>query len=289
MTLREALTHAFSRLYASPPIREVAMRDASLLLTHVLGIEKATLLAYPERVLTPGQEAAFQALVDRRLKHEPLQYILGTWEFYGLEFALTPAVLIPRPSTESLVEAVLQELAPEADKPLRIADVGTGSGAIAIALAHHLPNAQFTALDVSSEALEVAAGNAARHNLTDRIRLLQSDLLEGLPPGEEPYDAIVSNLPYIAIPDRESLHPQILDHEPHLALFGGDDGLDLYRRFIPQAYAALKPNGRVAFEFGHSQREPLAALLASWRDVRFLKDLERHTRAAIARKPHVEA
>jgi release factor glutamine methyltransferase len=288
MTLREALTRATDQLYQNPALRPDALPDAALLLRHALGISKATLVANPDRTITLDQQAAYQAIILRRLTNEPIQYIVGSSEFYGLDFHLTPAVLIPRPATEILVEAVLSELTPEAaasPAPLRIADIGTGSGIIAITLAHHLPNAHFTAVDLSTTALEVAARNAARHNLTSRIRFFQSDLLSNLPPNEPPYDAIVANLPYIPSADLTTLHPQVRDHEPHLALFAGPDGLDLYRQFLPQARAALKPNGLFGLEMGYSHAPAMAALLADWTSLRIVDDLEQIPRAALARKP----
>jgi release factor glutamine methyltransferase len=283
MTLREALTRATRQLDASPDLCAGAARDAALLLRHALGISHAAQLADPKRRLTPAQQAAFDALVQRRLANEPIQYITGEQEFYGLALGVTPAVLIPRPETEQLVEAVLAELDPT--RPLRILDVGTGSGAIAIALAHHLPRAHVTAVDLSAAALEVAASNAARHGLTNRIRFVQSDLLDALPPGELPFDFIVSNPPYVPTADRGSLHPQVRDHEPAAALFAGPDGLDVYRRLIPQARAALRPNGILALEIGQGQREAVAALLADWNELRFLDDLQQIPRVALAHRP----
>jgi release factor glutamine methyltransferase len=240
-------------------------------------------LADPNRALTPAQQAAYDALIQRRRASEPIQYITGEQEFYGLALRVTPAVLIPRPETEQLVEAVLAEL--DGARPLRILDVGTGSGAIAIALAHHLPHASVTAVDLSSAALEVAASNAARHALTDRIRFIQSDLLAALSPDEPPFDLIVSNPPYVPTGDRAGLHPQVRDHEPASALFAGPDGLDIYRRLIPQARAALRPDGLLALEIGHNQREAIASLLSGWNQLRFLDDLQQIPRVAIARKP----
>ena len=283
MTLREALTRATRQLDASPDLCAGAARDAALLLRHALGISHAAQLADPKRRLTPAQQAAFDALVQRRLANEPIQYITGEQEFYGLALRVTPAVLIPRPETEQLVEAVLAELDPT--QPLRILDVGTGSGAIAIALAHHLPRAHVTAVDLSAAALEVAASNAARHGLTNRIRFVQSDLLDALPPGELPFDFIVSNPPYVPTADRAALHPQVRDHEPAAALFAGPDGLNVYRRLIPQARTALRPNGILALEIGQGQREAVAALLAGWNELRFLDDLQQIPRIVLARRP----
>ncbi|MGA2897128.1 MAG: peptide chain release factor N(5)-glutamine methyltransferase [Acidobacteriaceae bacterium] len=286
MTLREALTRATRQLDASPDLCAGAARDAALLLRHALGISHAAQLADPKRRLTPAQQAAFDALVQRRLANEPIQYITGEQEFYGLTLGVTPAVLIPRPETEILVEAVLMEVKRAGlQSAPRILDVGTGSGAIAIALAHHLPRAHVTAVDLSAAALEVAASNAARHRLADRIRFVASDLLDALPPGELPFDVIVSNPPYVPTADRGSLHPQVRDHEPAAALFAGTDGLDVYRRLIPQARAALRPNGILALEIGQGQREAVAALLADWNELRFLDDLQQIPRIVLARRP----
>jgi release factor glutamine methyltransferase len=334
MTLSEALRRATLQLDAVPELRADAARDAALLLRHALAISHAEQLAGSARSLTPAQQAAYDALILRRLTCEPIQYITGEQEFYGLTLHVTPAVLIPRPETEQLVEAVLAEFAshptdfgcPPAEsvchpaaqrrdlllssslrQPLRILDVGTGSGAIAIALAHHLPHASITAVDLSTAALEVAASNAARHGLTDRIRFIASDLLDGIMPVilseaahgvssavEGPavfpiampfFDAIVANPPYVPTTDRAGLHPQVRDHEPASALFAGPEGLDIYRRLIPQARVALAPNGLLALEIGHNQREAIAALLAGWNQLRFLDDLQHIPRIALARKP----
>jgi release factor glutamine methyltransferase len=282
MTLREALTRATSQLDASPELRPSASRDATLLLLHTLGISRAALLADPGRALTPGQHTAYEALILRRLGNEPVQYITGEQEFYGLTLHVTPAVLIPRPETEHLVETVLSELDPVA--PLHVLDVGTGSGAIAIALAHHLPNAQVTALDLSPEAIEVAHSNAVLNSLDHRIRFLVSDLLSAVS-GEPAFDVVVSNPPYIPTADCSTLHPQIRDFEPAAALFAGADGLDIYRRLIPQAHAALKPNGLLALEIGHRQREDVLDLLTDWNDVRVVNDLQDIPRVVLARKP----
>jgi release factor glutamine methyltransferase len=297
MNIREALAQATEQLAASPHLRPDAARDASLLLLHALNLTRAELLANPEQPLTPTQQSTYEALILRRLTHEPIQYITGEQEFYGLALHVTPAVLIPRPETEHLVEAVLSchpaaqrrdLLLPlsssDAAQPLRILDIGTGSGAIAIALATHLPHARITATDISPAALDLARANAARHNLTPRIHFLESDLLSDLAPNEL-FDAIVSNPPYVPTADRAALHPQVRDHEPASALFAGPDGLDLYRRLIPQARAALKPNGLLALEIGHGQRDAIAALLADWHSLRFLDDLQQIPRIALARKP----
>jgi release factor glutamine methyltransferase len=284
MTLRQALSLAAERLAATSALRDHAHRDAERLLLHVVQLNRATLLAYPTRLLTEPQLTLYEDAVARRLRHEPIQYITGQQEFFGLELKVTPATLIPRPETEHLVEAVLERIA--ADQSTRILDIGTGTGAIALALAAHLPMAQFTAIDLSPAALEVARENAAAHHLESRVRFLHSDLLTGLPQADRAsaFDAIVSNPPYIPDRDRAELHPQVRDYEPALALFAGDLGLDLYRRLIPQAHAALKPGGLLALEIGHGQRDALAALLERWKDVAFVDDLQQIPRVALARR-----
>jgi release factor glutamine methyltransferase len=284
MTATEALQSASQQLATDPHLAENARRDAELLLLYTINITKAALLANPARELTADQLRTYNEAISRRLLHEPIQYITGTQEFYGLALRVTPAVLIPRPETEHLVEAVLQRL--PHDQPVTIADIGTGSGAIAIALAAHLPQAQITALDLSPEALAVAEANAATHHLTPRIRFLLSDLLAALPPSEQHghFDAVVSNPPYVPLADAATLHPQVREHEPAQALFAGPDGLDIYRRLIPQAHQALKPGGLLALELGHGQREALTQLLHGWSGTTFLDDLQGIPRVALARK-----
>jgi release factor glutamine methyltransferase len=285
MTLREALTVAAAQLASDPHLRDTATRDAELLLLHTLQISRVTLVAHPNRELTASQRNAFESNISRRLHHVPIQYITGQQEFYGLTLGVTPAVLIPRPETEHLVEAVLKLL--PSNQPLRIVDVGTGSGAIAIALATHLPQATITALDISIEALAVARANAHEHNVASCIQFLQSDLLSALNLDADTFDAIVSNPPYIPESDRPTLHPQVRDYEPATALFAGETGLDIYRRLIPEAHKALKPNGLLALEIGHGQKTDLASLLADWQDVKFVNDLQQIPRVALARRPAV--
>lgn len=287
MTLREALTIAAAQLASDGHLRPTAARDAELLLLHTLQIPRSSLIAHPGRELSRSQRTAYEASIARRLRHEPVQYITGRQEFYGLTLKVTPAVLIPRPETEHLVEAVLQLL--PADKPLKIADIGTGSGAIAIAIATHFPHAAITALDISPEALAVASANAREHNVAGRIRFLQSDLLSALDREAETFDAIVSNPPYVPETDRATLHPQVRDYEPATALFAGETGLDLYGRLIPQADHSLKPDGLLALEIGHNQRDAIAALLQRWHNVSFVNDLQNIPRVALAQRPATPA
>jgi release factor glutamine methyltransferase len=286
MSLRQTITAAAARIAAKPELQPDAYRDAELLLLHTLDLPRTALILDPNRPLTKTEQATYDRAIDRRAASEPIQYITGEQEFYGLKLRVTPAVLIPRPETELLVEAVLQRLPSE--QPLRIADIGTGSGAISIALAVHRPHAQITTLDISPAALAIARENAATHAVANRIRFLESDLLSAVADSDSedpPFDAIVSNPPYVPETDRATLHPQVRDHEPATALFAGPDGLGIYTRLIPQAHAALPPGGLLALEFGHSQRDALAALLNHWKDVVFLNDLQQIPRVVLAHRP----
>ena len=282
ITAREALARATGQLSAHPDLQPTALADAVLLLLHTLTATRADLIAHPERPLDREQQARYQRLLEQRLRFEPIQYILGTQEFFGLTLRVTPAVLIPRPETELLIEAVLARL--PRDTSLRILDIGTGSGGIALALAHGLRRASVTAVDLSSDALALARENAGTHGLTNRIHFLQSDLLQQLEAAPL-FDAIVSNPPYIPDADASTLHPQVREHEPPQALFAGPTGLEVYARLIPQAHALLKPGGLLALEFGFGQRDALASLLTPWHQVEFLLDLQGIPRVALARKP----
>ncbi|WP_026442450.1 peptide chain release factor N(5)-glutamine methyltransferase [Pseudacidobacterium ailaaui] len=255
-------------------------RDAELLLMEALQCTRAFLLTYPEAVLTSDQAVIYERWLCRRARQEPIQYILGRQDFFGLTFTVTPDVLIPRPETEHLVEALLKRL--PHDRPLRIADVGTGSGAIAVALAVHLPRAQITALDISRAALAVAQQNAAAHSVADQVRFVVSDLLDAV--GGETYDAVVSNPPYVAETDRETLEAQVRDYEPHQALFAGRSGLEIYERLVPQARGRLVPDGWLALEIGYGQQNALLRLLSGWKQVAFLPDLQGIPRVACAQR-----
>ena len=280
LTVREALTRGADQLSANPLLRETALADAALLLMTQLGIERATLRAHPERKMDREQLAAYQGLIERRLRFEPVQYITGVQEFFGLELAVTPAVLIPRPETELLVEAVLARAAGDGTAA-RIVDVGTGSGAIAIALAVGLPEARVTAVDVSGEALAVARGNAARHGVG--VRFVESDLLEALGAGER-FEVIASNPPYIADSEGPGLHPQVREYEPGLALFAGSEGMAVYERLIPEAWGRLEVGGWLALEIGFGQRQAIARLLQGWSEIEFLDDLQGIARVVVARR-----
>ncbi len=264
------------------PHADCARRDAETLLMHLLGKNRAWSLAHPDDEL--GYECAEQyiALLERRFAGEPLQYIFGETEFYRLPFRVTSDVLIPRPETEHAVEKVI-DLAAKFSHP-RIVDVGTGSGAIAVALAHELPEAAVTATEVSAAALSVARENAQRNAVAERVKFLEGDLLE--PVAGQQFDIVVSNPPYVAEGDRESLAVEVRDYEPGQALFAGADGLDVYERLIPQAFASLAPGGYLILEIGHGQEPPVGALLgeAGFENIEFTADLQGLPRVACARR-----
>jgi release factor glutamine methyltransferase len=256
----------------------VSRRDAELLLAHVLRCDRVALFTHPERLLTNSEADQFEILVKRRLASEPLQYITGVQEFFGLPFEVSPAVLIPRPETEHLIEAALERFDREAD--LRIVDVGVGSGAIAVSLAHALPRSRVTAVDVSPAAMEVARRNAERHGVIDHIAFISSDLLAAVEGTE--FDAVVSNPPYIA--EGEVLEPQVANYEPRSALYAGPTGLEIYQRLIPQAAKVLKPEGWLILEIGYGQRSAVERLLGGWTGVTFLDDLQGIPRIVAAKR-----
>jgi len=262
----------------------IARRDAELLLAHTLRQPRIWLLAHPEAELTEAEVASFLALTARRAGGEPAQYLTGTQEFFGLELRVTPAVLIPRPETEHLVEAALAWSQTQI-KPLRFLDIGTGSGAIAIAIAANEPSSEIIATDISAAALAVASDNALRLGVSDRIRFVECDLLSALDPADIPFDAILSNPPYIPSTDAPTMQREVVAHEPHTALFAGPDGLSIYRRLIPAAYTALHPGGLLALEIGFGQRDALAELLIGWNNVRFVDDYTAIPRVALAEHP----
>ena len=264
-TAGEALQAARGHLAA---VSKNPRRDAELLLAHLLGWDQAALLTHPERLLSLAEADQFESMLSRRLASEPLQYITGVQEFFGLSFEVSPAVLIPRPETEHLVEAVLERFGRESSP--RIVDVGTGSGAIAVALAHAIPRSRVTAVDFSSAALEVAQRNAERHGVLERVTLLQSDLLAALESAD--FEVVVSNPPYIA--EGEVLEPQVFNYEPRSALYAGPTGLEVYERLIPQARKVLKPQGWLMLEIGYGQSKALSRLLSDWNEVSLLNDLQ---------------
>ncbi|MDP3879614.1 MAG: peptide chain release factor N(5)-glutamine methyltransferase [Dehalococcoidales bacterium] len=252
MTVKEALIHA-REVLAAGNIEDSAL-EAELLLRCALGRNRVQLYQGFDRQLSPEQNKMFQDLVRRRLNREPTAYITGHREFYGIDFYVNPAVLIPRPESELLVEKAL-ELA-QYRSIAAIADIGTGCGAIAVSLALNLPCVKIYATDVSTAALEVALVNCRRHGVSDKIRLLAGDMLDPLP---EPADLIVANLPYIK--ESELAQVNTRDFEPHLALNGGTDGLEKIRRLCTQVGDKLKPGGHLLLEIGQGQEAPVITLL----------------------------
>ena len=256
--VRSALKEGMARLRAAnTPSHTLA---AELLLMHALGRDRAWLYTHSDDSLDRAAAEKYFALIARRAAGEPTQYLTNKQEFWGLEFEVTPAVLIPRPETEHVVEVALERLGSRGIKidmrtgapspALRIADVGTGSGCLAVTLAHELPHAEIVATDISAAAFEVARRNAVRHGVADRIHFVQTNLLEGLSPLL--LDMIVSNPPYIARGDASALQREVREHEPETALFGGPTGVEIYQRLIEQAGALLAPRGILVLEIGHN-------------------------------------
>ena len=262
-TVIEALELGTSALIeAGQPVPRL---DAQVLLGHVLQVDRATLIASSGEPLTAEQERQYHQLLERRKHGEPVAYLVGHKEFYGLDFYIDKRVLIPRPETELLVEAaikIVRALLATGQTPV-LADIGTGSGIIPITIAVQVPELPYLyASDISSEALEVARINCQRHSVEQRVRLVHSDLLSALP---EPLDIITANLPYVGTDEMEILAPDVLDYEPHLALFSGTQGLDLLERFFKEAQQSgkLKEHAVLLLEIGYQQRERLVHLLSN--------------------------
>jgi release factor glutamine methyltransferase len=277
--------------------------SAELLLLHVLQRDRTWIYAHPEETISAEDAARYFALIARRAVGEPTQYLTGKQEFWGLEFEVTPDVLIPRPETEHLIEVALDRLALgelRAGRPrittgdgLRIADVGTGSGCIAIALAKELPGAKFCATDISSAAVAVAKRNAARHGFSDRIQFVESNLLEcfivsPLVTRHSPllFDVIVSNPPYVGRREAAALPREVREHEPEVALYGGEEGYELYAALIAQSAQHLKPGGILVLELGHDSLSAVKPLLdaANWTSVGVANDLAGIPRVLAAEK-----
>ena len=286
-TVADLIAEAQDRLaLGSHPER--ARLDAETLLLHILqqfrpDYNRAWLHAHRNTGLISRFHQRLSELVTRRVAGEPIQYITGECEFYGLPFKVTHEVLIPRPETEHLVEKVLK-LSDHFERP-RMVDIGTGSGAIAITLAHKLCAAEVVATDISKSALAIARENATLNHVSERIRFLQGDLLGPL--AGERFEIVASNPPYVPEPDRPNLAVEVREYEPALALFAGEDGLDIYRRLIPAAHAALVPGGFLVVEIGFSQAAAIHRLLASngFTAIDFTPDLQSILRVASAQRP----
>lgn len=281
--LRAALAHLEECNVPSAPLA------AELLLMHVVQRDRTWLYAHPESELSAEAATAYTELIERRSEGVPTQYLTGRQEFWGLEFQVGPGVLIPRPETEHVIEVALERLGARRTEPLRIADVGTGSGCIAVALAHELPRAEIVATDISSTALDYAQRNAARHNVSDRIQFLESDLLEAAMEGpgraESRFDLIVSNPPYVGRNDAASLPREVREHEPAEALFAGDDGLEIYPALIDEAARKLATTGILVLEIGYNGAQYVGSLLCApdWYDLCVTRDLAGIERVISAR------
>lgn len=287
-SLRDLVSAARTRLVAAGIDANEAAMDASLLARRALGWDLARFLAHETDLPAPGFLPAYDRLVTRRERREPVSSISGQREFWGLDFHVTPAVLAPRPETEIIIESALAvagaELVRGASETPTIVDVGTGSGCLAIALALEFRAARVIATDVSAAALEVAAGNAERHGVAGRIALRHASLLDGVDPGAA---LIVSNPPYIPTGDIAGLPPEVRDWEPREALDGGLDGLDVVRALLRQATRALHPGGWLIMEFGFGQEQGIRDSVASsaLELVEIRADLQQVPRTLIARKP----
>ncbi len=250
--------------------------------------DRAYLFAHPERELSVEEQTRYEAALNERARGVPAQYITGHQEFWGMDLIVSPAVLIPRPETEHVIETVL-ELAPvetprgEESPHMSILDVGTGSGCIALALAKEFPGADIHATDISAAALEIARANAARLQLEKRIQFYQTDLLEGLNLGG--LDFIVSNPPYVGESEEDQVQLEVRKFEPRAAVFAGPAGLEVIERLIPQAHATLRPGGWLILEISGTIAGAVGQLLKTWADVRTIPDLQSIPRVALARKP----
>lgn len=288
LDIRSALKEGMARLRAARvPSHTLA---AELLLLHVLDRDRAWLYTHSEDALDPAAAEKYFALISRRAAGEPTQYLTGKQEFWGLEFEVTPAVLIPRPETEHVIEVALERLGARGIKinmttgapspTLRVADVGTGSGCLAVALVHELPHAEVFATDISPAALDVARRNATRHGISDRIHFLQTDLLGSLFSESRiaghAFHLVVSNPPYVARDEASSLQREVREHEPESALFGGQTGIEIYARLTEQAAALLAPRGVIVLELGHGAAENVRQVLQQqhhWSNISITNDL----------------
>ncbi|HEX4021843.1 MAG TPA: peptide chain release factor N(5)-glutamine methyltransferase [Acidobacteriaceae bacterium] len=281
MTVTEAREFGMVQLSGRLESLDRSRADATMLLMHVLQCTRAEILERPSQILLPKEEQHYRRLLAERARNKPIQYITGQQEFWGLPFFVTPDVLIPRPETEHLVEAAIEKL--QAHPAPRIVDVGTGSGAIAVALADTLPQAQITAIDISEAALAVAQKNAVQNGVANRIRWMQCDLLTDVT--QEEFDAVISNPPYIADVEYTTLAVEVRDYEPATAVFAGPTGLEIYERLIPQAACVLVPGGWLLLEMGYKQKAAIEQLLQDWQHIAFMNDLQGIARVACAQPP----
>ncbi len=256
LTVKRALTSETARLRETSATPRL---DVEILLAHVLGTTRERLYAIPERQLTADERTRLRALVRRRAQSEPVAYLTGHKAFRDIELELNEATLIPRPETETLVEIALEKLKEVEGHPLNVLDIGTGSGAVALAIAHEHPTVHVVGTDVQFRALEMARLNAGRLGLGARVEFLVSDLFDDLPPGGQ-FDVIVSNPPYIADGDLAGTPPDVHRFEPHVALLGGTAGMDFYHRLVPAAPPFLRTGGWLALEIAEDKASEVRAV-----------------------------
>ena len=282
-------TVASARAWAMEEFRSAGVGlsalSSDLLLGFVAGRDRIYVLSHSEDALPEESWHRFRSLVLRHAKGEPLQYLTGEREFYGLAFQVTPSVLIPRPETEILVEAALQIIRKNFNSNVRFVDVGTGSGCIAVSIAHEIPLSGGWATDISGQALEIASSNAMRHKVSERIQCVRADLLDCFP-RKPAFDLILSNPPYVTLQECDTLPSSVKDYEPNLALFGGPDGLEFYRRLIPEALPRLNHGGYLLFEAGAGQADRISRIIEKEGLIllEILNDLQKIPRCLIARK-----
>jgi release factor glutamine methyltransferase len=276
----ERIAHARSLLVTAGIPPDDAALDAEVLARHALGWDRATLLAHGRDPAPAGFGALYDTLVARRTQREPVAQIVGTREFWGQAFEVTPDVLVPRPETELIVEEALEFARDHACEI--VIDVGTGSGCIGISVAHAVSNARVIAIDRAKAALAVARRNAARLDVSDRLEFREADLFQGT---HERADLILANPPYVPDGDEPTLSPEVLGYEPRGALFAGADGLDVIRRLLRDAHNHLRPEGRLIMEFGFGQEDGVraAAAAAAWTIVRVRSDLQGIPRTIVLR------
>ena len=289
MTLRERLLAARARLIAAGVDTNEAVLDTNLLARHVLGYSRAQMLMRQEDPTPDGFEDAFNALIERRARREPAAYIRGLQEFWSRDFEVTPEVLIPRPESELIVEELLALLPVDAPAlPRRVADIGTGSGCIAVTVAAERPHLHVVATDISRPALDVARKNAARAGVSARIEFLECAYLSGT---TGTFDFILSNPPYVSDAEFEALQPEVREYEPEMALQAGEDGLRDIRQIVDLSAKRLKPGGTLFMEIGHQQADALAALVQQFQTLtlaRISHDLQRIPRVAVIERKIAE-
>jgi release factor glutamine methyltransferase len=278
--LKDTLASAIDRLVAAH-VGSTRM-NAELLMMFILNCDRAYLYAHPEREMSPDEQQRYGDAIEQRSCGIPAQYITGHQEFWGMDLIVSSAVLIPRPETEHVIETILR-LVDRPDMALRVIDVGTGSGCIALALAKELPAVEIDATEISSAALEIARANAARHRLEKRIRFHEADLLAGFEANS--FDFVVSNPPYVGDAEEDQVQLEVRKFEPRNAVFAGPGGTEVIERLLPQAKSVLKPGGWLVFEISGTIVDRVRELLSGWSNLQIINDLQGIPRVMAAQKP----